>query len=431
MQLTDYFKGLFAPKKTPERKELLDEIYNRSPWNQNEAGVAVNANTVATHGDVFTCVRILSTSIGQLPIVLNKDKDGVQVQQKDTVLSNIFTKNPNFYQTTQEFLEQIISNLSLNGNFYAEIVRNKYGNVAQIIPFYRQQSVDVIMLTDGSIQYTYTTNDSKTGVVSKEAFKQVDVLHIKMNSYDGYVGMSPVSHARRELGIALATEQHTASIFENDATPRFVLESDQTFGDNLDAFNRMRTSWNDAHKGSDKSGKTALLEFGFKAKPLQMTPVDSQLIEQRILSRAKIASMFGIPAHRLNDASGSKYGNVEQNNKAFYTDTLAPYITRIESKLNELLPKGLSIHIDDKKFTRGDSKTLTEVIGKQLSSGLITVNEGREALGMQPVLGGEVFATTTNNLVFGTWEDYEQPEPVQPAQPEATVNTEETTADEN
>ncbi|EDM66150.1 phage portal protein, HK97 family [Moritella sp. PE36] len=391
-----------------KKKEILD--LHRYSTTTKEAGLPINFDTVAKNGDVFSCVRILSTAIGQLPIVLNRKVDNVLEPVEDTVLANIFTVQPNFYQTTQEWLEQCISCLALSGNFYAEIVRNRYGNIAQIIPFYQQNSVDVIMLTDGSIQYTYTTNSSETGLVVKQTFAPFDILHIKMNSYDGYIGTSILTHARKELGIALATEKHTASIFENDATPRMVLESDQTFGDDLTAFNRMRDSWNEVHKGSGNSGKTALLEFGFKARPLQMTPVDSQLIEQRILSRGKIATMFGIPLHRLNDASGSKYASVEQNNKSFYTDTLAPYITRIESHLNLLMPRGFKIKIDDTHFMRGDSATQTEIISKQVSMGLITINEGRKALGFQPVEGGEVFATTTNNLMFGTWAEYEKPE---------------------
>ncbi|CAH6909882.1 Phage portal protein, HK97 family [Vibrio chagasii] len=404
------------------RKELLEAIFQRGNGSR-QAGVVVNPTTVATHGDVFTCIRILSTAIGQLPVELYREKDGVKDKVEGTYLHSVVAVQPCFYMNMQEWLEMCISCLALRGNFYAEIVRNKYGNIAQLIPFAYQDSVRPYMQTDGAINYQYTTNDSRTGEFIKKNYSPDQILHIKMNTFDGLNGTSPITHAARELGISIATEEHTASIFENDATPKFILESDQTFGEDLEAFNRMRDSWNEAHKGSKNSGKPALLEYGFKAKPMQLSPVDTQLIEQRMLSREKVYAMFGVPFHR-GDMRGSKYGNVENGNLGFYRDTLAPLITRIENHLNGLLPRGYSIRIDDSKFTRGDSATLTEVTGKQVSMGLITINEGREAIGLQPVEGGDVFATTTNNLQFSTWADYD------PTATEETNSTESTPNDE-
>lgn len=40
--------------------------------------------------------------------------------------------------------------------------------------------------------------------------------------------------------------------------------------------------------------------------------------------------------------------------------------------------------------------------------GLMTVNEGRGALGWEPVEGGDVFAIDNNNVVYGFWHELEQ-----------------------
>lgn len=44
-----------------------------------------------------------------------------------------------------------------------------------------------------------------------------NVVHIMDQSHDGYIGRSPVWHARQALGLALAMEEFGAKFFANDA----------------------------------------------------------------------------------------------------------------------------------------------------------------------------------------------------------------------
>jgi hypothetical protein len=38
---------------------------------------------------------------------------------------------------------------------------------------------------------------------------------------------------------------------------------------------------------------------------------------------------------------------------------------------------------------------------------LLTINEGRQILGWEPVEGGDVFAIDNNNVVYGFWKELE------------------------
>ena len=56
--------------------------------------------------DVYTCIRIKSEAIGQLPVRLYRSINGQNVQITAGREHRIFTQKPNDYQTWQEFIEQ-------------------------------------------------------------------------------------------------------------------------------------------------------------------------------------------------------------------------------------------------------------------------------------------------------------------------------------
>lgn len=370
----------------------------------SEAGVDVNYTTAMKHADVYTAIRIKAESIGQLPIRLYRTKDNVRREIHNGREHKIFTIKPNSYQTWQEFIETYVTAIEILGNFYAEVKRNRFGNVYEIVPFRFQNNVSSEMDMNGVVYYTYATNDGK-GRVTKATYEASDILHIKLNNTDGYRGMSPISQCAQAIGLAIAGSTHSASLFENGATPSGVLSTDQTFGDDDNAVERLREQWNNSHQGPNKRGKTAILENGLKYQSIQMSSVDAQLLEHGKFSREQICAIFRVPSHMLSAPDGMKYNSIEHNNTGFFRDSLMPLVTKLENNINPLLPENHSIKIDQKQFVRGDHKSMVDSIETEIKSGLCSLNEGRVDLGREPIEGGDVFAIKTNNLQFGTYDE--------------------------
>jgi len=371
------------------------------------AGIAVTPDSAIRHNDVYTCVRIKSEALGQIPILLYRQQDNIKYQITSGREFNIFTLRPNPYQTWQDFTEMYVAALELRGNFFAEIKRNKYGNVYEIVPFRFQGSISVNMNSFGQVYYTYSTNGLKSGTATK-TYQANSILHIKLNSLDGYRGMSPISYAAQTIGSAIAGETHAANLFTNGARPSAVLETDESFGDDFEIVERLRKQWNDLHKGAANAGKTAILENGLTYKAIQMSAVDSQLIEQRKFSREQISSIFRVPIHMLNAAAGMKYNTIEQNNISFFRDALMPLATKLENAINIILPVAHSIKFDQKSFIRGDRTSQVSNVKNEISMGTMSINEGRIELGLEPIDGGDVFVIATNNATYGTWNNLDK-----------------------
>lgn len=399
------------------------------------AGVDVDYTTAMRHNDVYSCVRIKAESLGQLPIRLYRSDGIKKIQMHSGREHQIFTVRPNPYQTWQELIEQYVTSMELLGRFAAQVKRNRYGNVYEIVPFRHQANVRSEMNHLGQVYYTYATNDNK-GVKTVQTYEPSEIMFIKAFSLDGFTGISTISQCALAIGSAVAGEEHTAALFQNGAMPMGVLQTDGTLDDE-EQIQRLRKQWNDLHSGSKNSGKTAILEAGLKYQSLTMSAVDAQLIEQRKFSREQIASMFRVPLSLLQASTGMKYNNVEQTNLSFFRDALMPLAQKLENNVNLILPAGHSIKMDEKVFVRGDRKALVDTVKTEVESGLCSVNEGRVELGRDPIEGGDVFAIKTNNLTFGRYEDLpsmsEQTEDAKPEKPPASddENENEGTSDDN
>jgi len=375
----------------------------------NHAGVNVTYNAAMRQQDVYTAVRIKSEAIGQLPVRLMRLDGRNKIPITSGREHRIFTIRPNQYQTWQQLIEQYVAACEITGNFYAEIRRNRFGNVYEIIPFKHQNAVSVNMRSDGVIQYTYSTNDGK-GKISSKTFPAKDILHIPLTTTDGYTGISPITQAAQMIGSAIAGDKHTASLFENGARPSGILKTEHSFGDDDDeaqnAISRVKRQWNELYSGPENSGKTAVLELGMAYQSIQMSAVDAQLLEQRKFSREQIASIFRVPLHMLGSPDGMKYNTIDQTNTAFFRDSLMPLVTRLENHINELLPENHVIKLHEKEFVRGDRKTLVETVKLEFTNGFCSLADAKRDLD-RPVVDTDedMFAIDTNNITYGTWED--------------------------
>ncbi|RLZ06393.1 phage portal protein, partial [Acinetobacter sp. 2JN-4] len=68
---------------------------------------------------VFTCVRVLSESMGMLPCRLYRKEGKKKIPAEDHKLHDLLYVAPNDYMTAQEFWELLMVCLCLRGNFFA------------------------------------------------------------------------------------------------------------------------------------------------------------------------------------------------------------------------------------------------------------------------------------------------------------------------
>ena len=392
--------GVKSSNQVRTSRDLLDVLTGGL---SSDAGENVNLRTASHHGAVFQCVRVLSESIGSLPIGFYRSIAGAGRERVDGHnLYRLLGVSPNETQTAAEFWEMCMVHLGYRGNFYAYINRVKTGRnagmVGELIPFH-PDAVAVNLKSDGVIEYQVYFNDGRSEVLPPR-----DVLHIKILSLDGIVGMNPIEHARNTIGLSMALERHGARMFKNGARPGGVLSTESRL-DELQA-KAYREMWEAAHSG-DRSGGTAVLGNGLKYQAIAMSAVDSQWLENRKFQRSDIAAFYRVPPHKINEMESATFGNIEHQSLEFVRDTLIPYATKIEQRIKVSLltdqerQAGYFAKFNFNGLLRGDTASRSAFYQSSIYSGIMSPNEARALEDMNPREGGDSFLTPLNMAIDG------------------------------
>ena len=130
-----------------------------------------------------------------------------------------------------------------------------------------------------------------------------------------------------------------------------------------------------------------ILPSGYVLTPVVSNAEQAQLVESRQWNAAAVAMMLGIPSYKLGLAGPSMtYQNIESADIEFVRDSVDRYAHPLSEAFTKwLMPRGTTVAWDYAGRMRADASTTAEVVGSLVTSGLLTVNEGRAMIGRAPL----------------------------------------------
>ncbi|WP_247642801.1 phage portal protein [Roseibium sp. TrichSKD4] len=362
---------------------------------ETKSGARVTPETAMRVAAVFACVRIRSSVVANLPLQIKRRvDDDTRKNAFDHPLWTIFTKRPNRWQTPSQFKRMLEAHLLLRGNAFAKIIRGVRGDVQELIPLHPDR-VTTRQLDDLSIVYEYQRRDGRT-----IPFGQSDVFHLVGLSLDGVTGVSVIKYARETIGLAIAQEEHGASVFKNGARVSFVLKHPQSLGE--EGVETLRKSLNAFRAGGENEGEALILEEGMSTEALAMTAEDAQWLESRKFSRTDIAMFFGVPPHMIGDTEKStSWGTgLEQQTQGFKTFSAEDDFTTWEETVNRDLisddEPDLYARFNRNALVQGDMKARKEYFTSMLQWGVFSPNEVRKLEDMNPREDGNIYYPPPN-----------------------------------
>jgi HK97 family phage portal protein len=345
---------------------------------------------------VWSAVELLTDNIASLPLFVYERQTGIDGHKKlarGTPLWNLLHDSPNRRHTTMEFWQYFVMNFVLRGNAYARLVRNERGEVIEMWPLSADQ-VEVEVLADRSIIYKYNYE----GTVA--IYDERSILHWR-DKGNGVIGMSRLDYMRSTVGVAIAAQNHSANTFRKSGKRPGVFMIDKLLNEAQRA--AIRQNYRGLVEGSDD--ELLVLEAGAKFEPLNMSPVDLQLMETRRFTVEDIARWFGISSVMINDtAKTTTWGTgIEQIIEGFYKFKLRPMLESLEQALERrvLSPRQRELYTVEfslEAILRGSYKDRLDAGSKAVQNGLMTRNEWRQLENLPPLPGGEAL-TAQSNLV--------------------------------
>lgn len=370
---------------------------------QTDTEISVNTKTALQVSAVFACVRILSDTIGSLPLLLYRRRsDGGKERAAGHPLYSLLHDLPNPEMTSIELRETLMGHLGTWGNSYAEIDRNpNSGRLSGLWPL-RPDKMRVERL-DGELVYFYTLPEK---VGSSEVPLQHDrVMHIRGLGFNGMIGYSPIGMARQAIWLAMATEQFGTRFFQNDARPGIVLQHPQQLSEK--AQKNLRESWEEYHGGLSKSHRMAILEEGMQLKEVGIPPEDAQFLQTRKFQVTEIARMYRIPPHMLADLERATFSNIEHQSIEFVVHTVRPWLVRWEQAIRRdfLTPTERRQYFAEflvDGLLRGDIQSRYQAYATARQNGWLSANDVRALENMNPIDGGDVYLIPLNMIPAGS-----------------------------
>jgi HK97 family phage portal protein len=369
--------GWFTREKTEDRGLAAPDV--QSPWlpYQSTAPLDVNTSNALRVADAYACVRCLADSVASLPLKVFRKTPAGRVPAGDDSRAVQLLRSPSPGSTTADLLSQIMVHLNVHGEAFVGKFRSD--NTIVQLGLLDPTRMDV-ELRGRRIVYTI---DGHT------EHGPEDILHIKGMTADGLRGMSPVTQCRVALGLSSSLQQSAKTFTEQGSKPSGVLTVPA--GSSGDAVRLLGDAWGARHAGVTNMHRVAVLTGDVTFTPVAFSADDAQFLQQRELSAREVARIFRVPAWAIDAPTGDSltYANVLEQNRAFVTHSLRPWLVRIEYAItndSDLCPGVTYVQFELDGLLRADTATRADVYTKALNAdtGWMTRAEVRELEDLPP-----------------------------------------------
>jgi hypothetical protein len=193
------------------------------------------------------------------------------------------------------------------------------------------------------------------------------------------------------FGLADEIGQYMGSVYKGNGVPSGILRS-LTPGLTQAQADALKQAWTAAHGPGSGPRAVAVLNSTTEFSPLARDPVSNVLIEGKRAVAADLCLAFSLdPLAALGISMGNSatYTSAQAWFEKLKQDLMV-WVVAVEEIISSLLPAGRGIRMDFTELTRPDPKTHYEALQVALDSGLLTLDEARNAIGLPPLTGGGV-----------------------------------------
>ncbi|WP_102342287.1 phage portal protein [Galactobacillus timonensis] len=374
MSIFSRFRALINPRRVSGVELMTSDTRGVYAW----------SGSVYRSDIVRACTRPAVSAVGKLTpkhiIETTRDDGGRDIRVNPSNSIRFLLEEPNQYMTMQAMLEKLASQLMLNGNAFAVIQRDDYGNAIAIYPI-AATSVDAAYTPAGALYLTFTLTNGK-----RFSFDYDDVIHIRRDYHDNELFGSPIAPALAPLlDVVTTTDQGIINAIKNGGAIRWLLKFKSVLppSDMKRQTDEFARTWLSTANTSGVAGVNSMADA-------QQVSTHDYVPNADVIDRttARIYALFGVSPDIVS-------------NKANEAQTTAYFDAQIEP-----IERQLSAEFTRKLFSRRerafgnrivfeasawDSASLNTklALSAMVDRGALTPNEWRRAFNLAPVPGGD------------------------------------------
>lgn len=353
---------------------------------------------------VRTVVDFLARNIGQLALHTFRRLDDAD---RERVTDHPFAqmmREPNPYTTGYRLMFSLIADRGIYDRaLWVKAFANGRSMLVRIPPRLWTIKDDDNWLAP--TQFVLKGNKGKTTLSAEQV-----VYFRGYNPEDERYGLSPIESLRRILSEEYAAGQMREQILRNGARISGYIQRPKEAPAWSDAaYNRFRDGWRGQYSGhsATEGGGTPILEDGMTFVAASQTAADLQYIEARKLSREEAASAYFIPPPMVGILDHATFGNIEEQHKMLYQDTLGPILQEVQQEIAlQILrdfddAEALYSEFNMLEKLRGSFEEQAQQIQTSVGAPFLTRNEARARLNLPRIDGADDLVVPLNVLVGG------------------------------
>lgn len=330
--------------------------------NQSRSGVTVGPTRALGITAWWRGVNYLSTNIASLPVHTYRDNLGGERSRR---ANPPWVRRPDVELPWFGLVEHWMMSVLHRGNGYAFKIRNSDEQVMGLRALHPDR-MRVGQASDGTKVFQI---DGRQDI----GFTTREVLHIPGLSYNGVIGLDPISVHAEGLGLTASADEFAARSYSQGTHLQAYLSIPQELSQ--EQSDRLKAQWERFHKGMANAHEFGVLGNGAEYKTLSLNPEQAQLLETRKFNVTEIARMLGVVPHKLYDLERATFSNIEHQAIESVMDSIRPWVERFEEWINfdpDLLREGNFIELQLEGLLRGDTESRYRAHASAITAGWMT-----------------------------------------------------------
>lgn len=334
---------------------------------------------------VRACIRPKVKAVGKL---LGKHvretllKDGTRkIDINPDAYMRFLLEEPNQYMTGQVFLEKMATQLCLNQNAFAVILRDENGFPTAIMPI-AASGCEAIYNASGELLLKFYMQNGKTFT-----FYYRDIIHLREDFNENDIFGTPIAPALAPLmEVVTTTDQGIVKAIKNSSVIRWLLK----FNSSMRPEDIEKQTKKFADSFLSVSGGTGVAGVDAKADATQVTPNDYvPNAAQMDRTTARIYALFNTNP-KIVDSSRS-----EEEWGAYFDSEVEPVAMQLAGEYTRKLFSrrergfGNRIVFEATAWDCASTKTKLDLVS-MVDRGALTPNEWRATFNLAPIDGGDV-----------------------------------------
>lgn len=327
------------------------------------AGVPVDAQSALRSMAVTACVRLLKTSISNLPVDAIRYR-GSGGRENVSPQPGIVAR-PSGRVSRRVWVAQMMHSLLTDGNAYGMVVAtDTMGRPTQVEP-----------VSPGDVTWV----QDRPFVKAKEVavWPAGDLIHIPASAFavaGSPTALSPVDLAKQPISAGLAAEQFGARFFGEGATPSSVIKSKTPLTkEQADAIK-------DVARRMVGSREPAVFGADLEWEQISVKPNESQFIDLIRFEVEQVCRCYGVPpsmAFAAVSGQNVTYTNATQQDLAYLKFSLQSWLLDLEDAWSSWCTAPVVVKLNVDSLLRMDTMTRYQKHEIALRNKLTTVNEIR------------------------------------------------------